>query len=120
MDTSALLQKVLEVVIQVALPFVLAMLFAWLRQQYLKVKAQIPVEQFEFAANLAEQFVLAAEQTGLKDELLKLGQDKKEWVLSHLDAELQKRGVKLDLAVLSALVESAVYSAITMFKEDQP
>jgi hypothetical protein len=114
---SGMLQMALVVVIQVLLPVLLGFLVVWLKKQTDLVKSKIPGEQLAFASELARQLVQAAEQTGLTGAISAEGSAKKEWVISQMEVELAKKGVKLDLHIISSLIENAVYEAFTQFKD---
>lgn len=109
---SELLQKTLETVITVLLPVLLAYAVAWLKVQTDKIKASISTEEWNFAVSLVDKLVIAAEQTGLKDELLKEGAAKKAWVLEQAQAALNAKNIKIDVAVLAAIVEDTVYNEL--------
>lgn len=109
MDNSVILQKVLEIVIQVLLPILLALLVALAKEAWAWVKAHVDQTQLETAMAIVEALVKAAEQNGLKDELFKVGANKKAFVMDLAAAELAKHNIVLDLETLSAMVESAVY-----------
>lgn len=116
MSEDNILQMVLVTVIQVLLPIVLTILAAWIKEQWALTRARIPAEQLELASSLAYQFVLAAEQNGLTQAIDEAGSQKKDWVLGRLQEELLSRGVKLDVKVLSDLIEAAVFNAFTQYK----
>lgn len=111
MEYSELLQKSLEVAIQVLLPVVLGFLVVFIRAKIAEVKSKIPQEQMQFASALAKMLVLAAEQNGLIGALEDVGEEKKRWVMGMLDQALKERGIVLDLETLSAMIEAAVHEA---------
>ena len=113
---DSLLQAILVTLIQVLAPVVLAAAVAYIKVLIDRTKAQIPGEQLAFATELARQLVLAAEQNGLTDELLKEGIARKEWVILRLESELEKRGIHLDLHMLSDLIEGMVYDQLNRGK----
>lgn len=116
MEYSILIQKALEVVITVLLPVVLGYLVILLKSVGEKIKQQVGKEQWEVVSTLAGQFVSAAEQLGLKDEALAVGEAKKQWVLEQLQGELSRRKINIDVATLAALIEAVVYDELNWTK----
>jgi hypothetical protein len=116
MHTDVLLQTFLVTLIEVLLPILVTVLIAGARQFTGQVKARMSQDQLKFATDLTQHFVFAAEQSGLKDELMKQGAVKKEWVLAQLQAELPKHGISIDIAPLDALVESIVFKSLNSGK----
>jgi hypothetical protein len=108
---SSLIQTILMVAIQVLLPILLGFAVLWIKQQIEVGKTKLSKEQLDLLQTLAQQYVMAAEQTGLTNELLKEGTAKKEWVLARMESEVSKRGLSIDVRMLSDLVESEVYKA---------
>jgi hypothetical protein len=109
MDESILLQKLLEVAIQVLVPILLGLVGVLVKEAWAWVKAHVDQTKLETAMAVIEALVKAAEQNGLKDELFKVGANKKAYVMDLAAAELAKHNIVLDLETLSAMVESAVY-----------
>jgi len=105
---NELLQTLLETLIVVFLPIILSLLGAYLKKLLDQATQKLTDQQYKFISEVIDNLVRAAEQTGLKDELLKEGSAKKEWVLKEASAYLVGKGIKLDLDELSALVESLV------------
>lgn len=114
MDYSDILQAVLITIIQVLLPIVLGMVAVWLRAAWQKAKGEISQQQYDMAVELAHQFVLAAEQNGLTGMIANVGEEKKRWALEQLDKALQARGIKLDLQMLSSMIESVVHEVFKL------
>lgn len=117
MEWGVILEKVLMVVIEVLLPFLLVMVIRWVMKQYEYLHAKLTVEQQQFIDSMAMSLVLAAEQVGLKDELLAEGEAKKEWVITRLEAAAQEKGINIDVHSLSDAIEAAVHKAFKMYKE---
>ena len=74
--------------------------------------AELNLKQLDFINALAAQFVLAAEQSGLTGDLENVGKAKKAYVMDLLQGELDIRGIKISIAALSAIVESAVATGL--------
>jgi len=112
---DSILQFVLVTSIQVILPVILTAIVIPLIQagsNYLKSK--LGEGNLAIAIELTRQFVLAAEQNGLKDEVMGLAANKKAYVLHRLEAELAKKGVHLDIELLSDLIEAQVHEAFKL------
>lgn len=105
---NELLQTLLETVIVVFVPILASILAAYLKKTLDQAKQKLTDQQYIFISNVLSDFVRAAEQTGLKDELLKEGSAKKEWVLNESAAYLESKGIKIDVKELSVLIENAV------------
>jgi hypothetical protein len=124
MDWNALLQGVLEMLLNALLPVVLGYVVLFIRKQMMKVEADIEageallnMRQYEIAKEFARQVVLASEQSGLTGEIDDIGRVKKEYAMSRLDSLLAEIGISLDLEALSDLIEAAVYEAFKDLKE---
>lgn len=118
-DWAVLIQLLLQTMITVFVPVIAAFAVSWLRTKSAEIKSQIPVNQMALAEQLIAQFVKAAEQSGLKNELMAAGSAKKAMVLQLAETELTKKGINLDLEVLSAMIEAAVYEEFTKSKEPE-
>lgn len=105
---NELLQKLLETLIVVFVPILASLLGVYLKRLVDQAGQKLTAQQREFVSGVISDFVKAAEQTGLKNELLKVGTEKKQWVLREASAYLVGKGIKLDLDELSSLIESAV------------
>lgn len=108
---EAVFEALLITLIQVLVPVALGALIALAKKQWERMKLQIDNEQWDIAVKVAQQLVFAAEQTGLIDAAMAVGNEKKAWVLAQLQAELEERGIKIDVSKLSALIEAEVYKA---------
>lgn len=116
---SDILQALLETLITVLVPVLATFAIAGIRVWMTKAQASIPAEQLAFASSLAKEFVKAAEQSGLAGLIADEGREKKAFVISKMEAVLEQKGIKIDMDVISALVESAVYEAVTQSKQEQ-
>lgn len=109
---SSLIQTTLVVAIQVLVPVLLGFAVMWVKQQIERTKANMTQEQVDFVTSLARTYVLAAEQNGLAEAIANEGAAKKEWVLARLESDVSKLGLKIDVRMLSDLVESQVYQTL--------
>ena len=115
-NSDAILQALLVTIIQVMLPIVLGALGLLIKAAIEKIKLSMTTDQLQLASDLAAQLVLAAEQSGLSGALASEGQAKKEWAINRLQSQLESKGIRLELHVLSDLIESAVYAQINALK----
>lgn len=116
-DVGEVLQLVIQVVITVLLPVLLAFSIGAMRSWWVKIKAQIPAEQYAFASSIISQLVLAAEQSGLAGIISNESQEKKQWVIQRAEEELAKVGIILDLNTIADMIEAAVKSELNKSKE---
>lgn len=105
-----LLTTLLVTVISVALPILLVWLRQWLNEKKGELRQQVGEQQWYQMRQVVALFCEAAEQTGLKTELLKTGAEKKAWVLDQMDAWLKATGVPIDIKAVEAAVEATVYN----------
>ena len=117
-DWSVMLQLLLETMITVFVPLIAAFGIQFFRAKIAQVRGQIPADQLALADQVITQFVKAAEQTGLTDELMREGSAKKAMVLQLAETELGRHGINLDLDTLSAMIEAAVYQEFNKGKTD--
>ena len=114
MDWGEILTNVLVVVITVFLPVALGLLLSWLKPVLAnwdkKIGEEIGLAQWQFTKALVYQFVEAAEQRGLWDDLLGEGKRKKDWVVDQLDYAFKRYNLTVDWAEIEAAVEEAVYN----------
>ena len=112
---DSILQLVLVTSIQVILPVILTAVVIPLIQvasHYLKNK--LSASDLAVAIELTRQFVLAAEQNGLKDEVMGLAANKKAYVINRLETELARKGIHLNMELLSDLIEAQVHDAFKL------
>ncbi len=114
--SDTLLQKVLEVLISVAVPVITAAVVALVRQAVAQGKAQLSQTQLSLIDGVLRMFVRAAEQYDLSGAMRIAGKEKKDWVVMRAQNWLDGQGVKIDVGTLEHLVESAVLSELNMGK----
>ena len=111
---SAFLQKFLEVVLPVLATALAGLAIAWITKLINDVKARLTEDQ-EWIINQAIQAaVLAAEQTGLRESAV----EKKQYAIQVATQWLAMKGIHLDLNVLDARIEAAVYDQFNREKSD--
>jgi hypothetical protein len=99
---SDFLQNLVLAAVPIVVPFVIALLVAKIRLAWLQVDPNITyvlVQAAEFA-------VTAAEQAGASQYI----KDKKAYALEIAQAWLDANKIKVDLALIDAAIESAVYN----------
>ena len=109
---SALLQNLIVAFVPVLATALTGLLVAQIKLIWAKAKAARPdvIDTLEWAARTA---VAAAEQAGAAQ----LIDDKKEYAMSVADAWLRAKGLDLDLDMISAAVEAAVWQEINRDKD---
>lgn len=117
-DYGKMIQTLLEMIITALLPVVLGYIVVWIKEKTNEIKAKVSSENLAFAEDVVRRLVLAAEQSGLLDDAMKLGKEKKKFVISLAEAELFRKGINIDLDVLDALIEAEVFEAFSQFKTD--
>jgi len=119
-ETNALLQTLLQTIIIVFVPVLGTLATIALQRLSSQIKGKVGEQNYSLAENLAYQFVLAAEQSGLSGAIKDEAAVKKEWAMSQLDGALRAKGIKLDLPVLSALIEAKVHETfkLDIFSEE--
>lgn len=113
MDWGELATDLLIVVIEVFVPVAITALLVWLRPLLKKWDAQIAAQmgeaQWEFVKKLVLQFVQAAEQRGIVDDLLAEGSTKKRWVKGQLASFFATYDLIVDWDAVDAAIEDAVF-----------
>jgi hypothetical protein len=107
---NTFVQMLVEQAVAVLTPIAVALVIALLAQIARWVQGRLGVQQWN-AIQLAVNFaVLAAQQSGLANELYRTGEAKKALALDLATQFLKARGITLDLEKLSALIEASVYA----------
>lgn len=101
--TNALVAA-LQAILVVVLPILATFVVQWLKAKVAAVKNGMDADLFWRLEQAALIVVKAAEQMHANETI----QDKKKYALALLNDFLMTRGIKLDLNMLEALVESAV------------
>jgi hypothetical protein len=114
------LQEFLNIVLQYLVPAVataLGIFAAMLVREFTQfVKDKRIVQQLGisernlyFARQAIEFLIQAAEQSGVKDDIVRTGAEKKAWVLDRASTLLAERGITdIDIETLSDLVEASI------------
>lgn len=110
---SAFLQKFLEIVLPVLVSALAGLAIAWITKVVNQIKSSISSDAQWYISQAVESAVLAAEQVGLDDFLM----DKKQYALNVAQKQLDAKGIKIDLGILSDLIEAAVMSEFNRGRE---
>jgi hypothetical protein len=119
-DWGALIQPVLETLLQLLLPVVLGLVGVWVKRLSDKVKAELSSEQLAFLTAIAQQLVVAAEQSGLIGAIEDAGEAKKQMVLAQLQQIADEKGIKINVEALSAIIEAAVVAEFGFSFKEEP
>jgi len=112
---SKFVELLLQSVITLAVPVITALLVAWLRAKVQESKGQLPGEVRWAIEAVAALVVEAAEQSGLKDEILKEGSAKKAWAMQYGEELLREQlGLFLDLEKLGDDFWQAILRGLDM------
>ena len=108
-DWLSILEKTLMLVVQLAIPPLLALGLAEFSKWRQAQLAQGWYQEFEV---IAARAVTAAEQLGLTGELGKIGQDKLKWAVDYVERSLEAYGIPLDVKqyvdVIAGMIEAEV------------
>ena len=108
MDWNEILEMVLKLIISVALPVLLKLLFDWIKVQKGKLEQSLDAETRYIVQEAVRIAVLAAEQSGLAGLIGKEYKGKKEYAIALAENWLLEYGVTIDLNVLAGMIEAAV------------
>jgi len=117
MDYGKILQFALEQIIMLVLVPLLGLGVGLLIEKVKEVRASKNGKDFDQAVKIISELVHAAEMAGIKGMIEAEGRAKKELVLNLAQDELSRRNIKMDVHVVSALIEAEVYKAFEQFKE---
>lgn len=117
---SAFIELLLQATILVVVPALATIFAKWLLVKVDATKASIPSEVLWTIEAVAKMVVEAAEQSGLKDELLAEGADKKAWAMQYGEDLLrQQLGLHLDLNKLGDAFWESVLKGLNVAVEQQ-
>jgi len=109
MDLNNALSLLAQTLLVIAIPIVIAFLFQWARQKNTELRSRLTAQQQQFIETAVNFAVRAAEQSGLKQQVAGGGQGKKAFALKAAQDYLGQLGVKVDVSLLSSLVEAEVH-----------
>lgn len=108
MDTNALLNSVLQLVLP---PLVVALAGFAFRYLWVKIdslRSQIGASKWKGILDVVSAAVAAAEQSGLAGLIVSEGKAKKAFAIETAQKFLLERGINIDLNTLDRLIEAAV------------
>jgi len=111
---NAFLQSLLQAILPVLAGIAAAWLIAQIRIGLAKLKESHP-DEYYWLDWLAITVVNAAEQAKLSG----LIQDKKHYAIEVMEAYLAKYGIELDIVVIEAAIESAIWQEINKDNPDK-
>lgn len=111
---SAFLQKFLEVVLPVLATALAGLAIAWITKLINDVKARLTEDQEWIINQAIDAAVLAAEQIDLKGTVI----NKKDYALQVAMQWLSLKGIKINLNILDARIEAAVFDQFNRDKTD--
>jgi len=114
---SHFLQLLIEAVITAALPIVIHRSVMFLEARAKSIWSSIDSEKRWLIKEAVRTAVLAAEQSGLSNELMATGKAKKDYALRMAQNYLTEFGIEIDLSVLDSMIESIVWEEL---KKDLP
>lgn len=97
-------QEILQKIVEVAVLFLLGLAMWFVSAQKERLKKLADLDELRLAGEIARIVVWAAEQANVAGFV----QNKKDYALRLMQEWLEKKGVKLDLLAIEALVEAAV------------
>lgn len=122
MNLSSLVGPAVEAILRIAIELLLPILLAYLAKmahdeiQHIAAKKQ--TAEFQLVKEIVKRMVLAAEQLGITGALKDIGEEKKKFVLDMVKAELERRGMHIDVDTLDALIEAEVHESFTQVEQD--
>lgn len=110
MDWGEFVELLFKAALAAVLPFAVAALREWLKQQAAELEVHFGVERWAAIRAAVSMAVKAAEQSGIRDSLEKAGSQKMKWAIDTAELYLAERGLGgLDLDVLIAMIEAEVH-----------
>lgn len=109
---TAVAMQVLAILLPVAIGYAVLLINSALKY----LKARIGEQKYQEVYDFIRLLVLAAEQTGLKGDVLATGAEKKKWVLDRIQSYVDEKGYPINVADLSSMIEAAVMEEINRHK----
>jgi hypothetical protein len=102
------ISELVQAILLATLPVLAAQGSAYLLKAYQVKRSELETNQRWMLDNVVQIAVTAAEQVYKNGD----GEDKKAYALSIAEKYLKSKGLEIDLAIVSAHIESAVYEQI--------
>lgn len=114
---SVFLQKFLEIVLPVLATALAGLVIAWITKVISDVKSKLTEDQEWIIRQAINSAVLAAEQANIAGAV----KEKKEYALNIAEQWLAAKGITIDLNILDARIEAAVFDEFNRDKTtDKP
>ena len=113
-------QIALGALVQFLVPILIVAVIGWLGSIIQQIRVRVGTEKWRAIEEATRLAVLAIEQSGLKDAVIKTGNEKKDLAIAVAQAYLAERGIKVDLGVLADLIEAAVAETLNYDKVIAP
>ena len=108
-DTGVhLLNTALTIAVTILTPVLITALIAVVKQLLARLKVNMSQSNWNLLESLAQQVVLAAEQSGLSGQIEAAGTVKKQWAIDELTRIATEHGLGVDVKTLSTAIEAAV------------
>lgn len=111
---SVFLQKFLEIVLPVLATALAGLVIAWITKVISDLKSKLTEDQEWIINQAIKSAVLAAEQANIAGEV----KEKKEYALNIAEQWLASKGITIDLNILDARIEAAVFDEFNRDKEE--
>ncbi len=99
--------------VQALFPVLVTLVVGLVYRLYQNARSRLSAEQLQALEILVSIFVKAAEQADLKQGLLKLGEEKKAWVIEQVQRELNARGwTGITADLIAGAIEAAVRDGV--------
>ena len=109
---SVFLQKFLEIVLPVLATALAGLLIAWITKIVSDLKSKLTEDQNWMLKEIVRTAVFAAEQANVAGFV----KDKKDYALDIAEKWMAEKGLNIDLEVLDAMIEAAVYAELNRDK----
>jgi len=109
---SKFVQLFLEATVAAAAPIIAHVLISYIRARGRAIWLSVDAEKRYVIEEVVRMAVTAAEQSGLANEAMQAGEAKKDYALALAEKALAQHGITLDLGLLDAMIEAAVWQEI--------
>ncbi|MEW6718737.1 MAG: phage holin, LLH family [Chloroflexota bacterium] len=106
------LSVLVQGLLMIAIPILVAAAFSWLQQKAREVKQNLSAEQWSLVKQGVEVAVRAAEQAGISGQIESIGAEKKAYASKFLQNYLDRIGLRVDVGEISALIEAEVHQQL--------
>lgn len=110
----ATVEVLLAEAVRVLTPVVIGLVAAGVMTAIRWLQAKLGEARWAAVREAVEFAVLAAEQTGLREEAFRTGAEKKRLALQLAQGWLASRGIRVDVGELSAVIEAEVMRSLNL------